>query len=63
MSTRDLRKCLRDSEEDMELVMIVASFIVVVGAASYGQMHRVKEVTWNECENSQIRATWMNTKK
>ncbi|XP_074345842.1 uncharacterized protein LOC141684662 [Apium graveolens] len=63
VSARYLRKCLRDSDEDMELVTIVASFIVVVATASYGQVYRVKEVTWNECERSQVRATWMNTLK
>ena len=60
LSIRDSCKRLRD-DEDMELVMIVAGFIVVVAAVSYGQMYRVKEVTWNECERAQIRATWMNT--
>ncbi|KAL1813689.1 hypothetical protein ACET3Z_014702 [Daucus carota] len=60
LSIRDSCKRLRD-DEDMELVTIVVGFIVVVAAVSYGQMYRVKEVTWNECERAKIRATWMNT--
>ncbi|WOH01177.1 hypothetical protein DCAR_0520558 [Daucus carota subsp. sativus] len=60
LSIRDSCKRLRD-DEDMELVTIVAGFIVVVAVVSYGQMYRVKDVTWNECERAKIRAIWMNT--
>ena len=38
VNIRDSCKRLRD-DEDMELVTIVAGFIVVVAAVSYGQMY------------------------
>ncbi|KAL8146022.1 hypothetical protein AgCh_003961 [Apium graveolens] len=60
VSAREFRKYFRDSDEDMELVTIVASYIVVVAAASYDQINRVKGVTWNECECSQGIVTTRN---
>ncbi|XP_074324810.1 uncharacterized protein LOC141661704 [Apium graveolens] len=47
----------------MEFIMLVVGFIQVVVAASYGQNYRLKELTWNAYDRSQIRATWMNTLK
>ncbi|XP_074337534.1 uncharacterized protein LOC141674731 [Apium graveolens] len=52
-----------DNDEDMELIMLVVGFIQVVVAALYGQKYRLKELTWNVYDRSQIRATWMNTLK
>ena len=43
--------------------MLVIGFIQVVVAAYYGQKYRLKELTWNAYDRSQIRATWMNTLK
>lgn len=61
LSIQESRKRARDNDEDMELIMSVIGFIIVVVGAWYDLRYRVKEVTWNERERSQTRATWMNT--
>ncbi|KAL8099752.1 hypothetical protein AgCh_032122 [Apium graveolens] len=38
-------------------------FIQVVVPSYYGQKYKLKELTWNAYDRSQIRATWMNTLK
>ncbi|KNA06554.1 hypothetical protein SOVF_179940 [Spinacia oleracea] len=50
-----------DNDEDIELAMAVVGFIIVVVGAWYGQRYRINEITWNECDRAQRRATWMNT--
>ncbi|KMS95737.1 hypothetical protein BVRB_005390 [Beta vulgaris subsp. vulgaris] len=60
VSIQESRKRARDNDEDLELVILVIGFIIVVAGAWYGQRYRVNEVTWNECERAQTRATWMN---
>ncbi|XP_048492671.2 uncharacterized protein LOC104902848 isoform X1 [Beta vulgaris subsp. vulgaris] len=61
VSIQESRKRARDNDEDLELVIQVIGFILVVVGAWYGQRYRVNEVTWNECERAQTRATWINT--
>lgn len=45
VSIRYSHKRLRDNDEYIELVMLVAGFIIVVAAVSYGQMYKLKEVS------------------
>ena len=46
LSIRDSCKRMTD-DEDMELVTIVVGFIVVVEAASYGQMYSLQDERGN----------------
>ncbi|XP_048497872.1 protein ALP1-like [Beta vulgaris subsp. vulgaris] len=58
-NVQESRKRVRDNNEDMELVMTVVGFIMVVVGAWYGQKYRVREITWDESKRAQKRAIWM----
>lgn len=61
LSIQVSRKRPRDDDEEMEFVMVVLNFIIVLVGAWYGRKYKLREVTWNECERARTRATWMKT--
>ncbi|XP_021759148.1 uncharacterized protein LOC110724059 [Chenopodium quinoa] len=61
LNIQESRKRPRDDGDEMDLVVMVLGFIMVVVGAWYGKKYRLKEITWNESERARTRATWMNT--